>query len=125
VIGAGPAPGGLAVGGPPAAAGAPATAEVRFAGGAFPPLRLPVGSRLAEHLTIQNSPVLFGCRTGICGTCLIRAAALGDARLAPPGREESELLGIVAPAVPDARLTCQLVLGGDVLIGPVDAGTWW
>ncbi|MBC6436085.1 2Fe-2S iron-sulfur cluster binding domain-containing protein, partial [Nostoc sp. HG1] len=26
---------------------------------------------LSEHLTIQNSPVLFGCRTGICGTCLV------------------------------------------------------
>ena len=95
---------------------APVDAEVRFAGGGFPPLRLPRGSRLQQHLTIQNSPVLFGCRTGICGTCLIRAAALGDVPLEPPGAEEAEVLGIVAPATPDARLACQLVLVGDVLI---------
>jgi ferredoxin len=98
--------------------------EVRFTGGAHAPLRLPAGSRLAEHLTVQNSPVLFGCRTGICGTCLVRAVALGEAPLEPPAPEEAELLAIVAPEVPGARLTCQLVLGAGVLIGPADAGAW-
>ncbi len=32
----------------------------------YPPINLPHHQNLSEHLTIQNSPVLFGCRTGIC-----------------------------------------------------------
>ena len=33
------------------------------------PLELARGESLAIELDIENSPVLFGCRTGICGTC--------------------------------------------------------
>ncbi|MEL6495801.1 MAG: 2Fe-2S iron-sulfur cluster-binding protein, partial [Cyanobacteria bacterium J06623_7] len=34
-------------------------------------INLEVNQNLAEHLTVENSPILFGCRTGICGTCLV------------------------------------------------------
>ncbi|MBW4562415.1 MAG: 2Fe-2S iron-sulfur cluster binding domain-containing protein [Mojavia pulchra JT2-VF2] len=37
----------------------------------YVPITLEIHQNLSEHLTIQNSPVLFGCRTGICGTCLV------------------------------------------------------
>ncbi|MBE9063699.1 2Fe-2S iron-sulfur cluster-binding protein [cf. Phormidesmis sp. LEGE 11477] len=65
---------------------------------------------LFNHLTLQNSPILFGCRTGICGTCLV--SACGD--LLPPNAEEQEVLEILAPDLPDARLACQIKATGDV-----------
>ena len=95
------------------------TVEVRFESSAFAPLRLPHGSRLLDHLTIENSPVLFGCRAGICGTCLIRVEAIGAAALAAPNETEVELLEIIAPGEPRARLACQLVLTVDVRVAAV------
>lgn len=87
---------------------------VRFFDRAFAPVRLPVRSCLAEHLDVTNSPLLFGCRTGICGTCLVRIE--GD--LPPPSDEEKELLELLAPGDPQARLACQVELTGDVCVEP-------
>lgn len=95
------------------------TVEVRFESAAFAPLRLPHGSRLLEHLTIENSPVLFGCRAGMCGTCLIRVEPTDGGALGAPGEAEVELLEIIAPDEPRARLACQLVLTADVRVAPV------
>ena len=67
---------------------------------------------LSEQLTIRNSPVLFGCRTGICGTCLV--AVRGE--IAPPDSEEQELLEALAPEHPHARLACQIDLTADLEI---------
>jgi ferredoxin len=69
-------------------------------------------SRLSDCLTIQNSQVLFGCRTGICGTCLI--AIRGD--ISPPNTDEREILEIFAPDNPLARLACQIFVTGDIEI---------
>jgi ferredoxin len=91
--------------------------EVRFDGG-YAVLRLPCGSRLLDHLTMENSPVLFGCRAGMCGTCLIRVEATGDGLLDPPATAEVELLDIIAPGEPRARLACQIVLTADVRVAP-------
>ena len=68
--------------------------------------------KLSEHLTVQNSPVLFGCRTGICGTCLV--VVQGD--IPPPTEEEKEILEIFAPANQQARLACQIDLTNDIEI---------
>jgi ferredoxin len=59
---------------------------------------------LSVSLTLQNSPILFGCRTGICGTCLV--IATGD--MVPPDAAEQEVLEIFAPNCPTARLACQI-----------------
>jgi ferredoxin len=91
--------------------------EVRFEG-AYPALHLPRGSRLLDHLTMENSPVLFGCRAGVCGTCLIRVEPTGDGVLGPPAAAEVELLDIIAPGEPRARLACQVVLTADVRVAP-------
>jgi len=90
--------------------------EVRFEQGTFAPLHLPRGSRLLDHLTMENSPVLFGCRAGMCGTCLIRVEPIGDGTLDPPAAAEVELLDIIAPDEPRARLACQLALTADVRV---------
>ncbi|MFG6104432.1 2Fe-2S iron-sulfur cluster-binding protein [Leptothoe sp. EHU-05/26/07-4] len=69
---------------------------------------------LADTLTVQNSPILFGCRTGICGTCLVTVT--GD--VPPPSPEEQELLEVLAPDCPNARLACQLDITHDLKICP-------
>jgi ferredoxin len=68
--------------------------------------------KLSEYLTVQNSPVLFGCRTGICGTCLV----IIEGDVLPPSDEEREVLEIFAPGNSQARLACQVKLMGDVQI---------
>ena len=80
--------------------------RVEFPGTTFAPLELPDLASLPLHLTVQNSPLLFGCRSGLCGTCLIEIEA--DEPLPAPGRAEAEALEIYAPGNPHARLACQL-----------------
>lgn len=72
----------------------------------YPPISLEPHQKLSEHLTVQNSPVLFGCRTGICGTCLV----LINGETSPPSAEEREVLEVIAPEHTNARLACQLEL---------------
>src|ERR1044072_7574443 len=80
------------------------------------PIRLKRGAILSEHLTIENSPVLFGCRTGICGTCLSEILAPEGGKLPEPSEDESELLEIIAPDNRQARLACQLAICADLTI---------
>lgn len=90
--------------------------RIEFPETAFPPVELPDLASLPLHLTVQNSPVLFGCRSGLCGTCLIEVEALSTDAPEPPDAGEREALEIYAPANPRARLACQLVLTADVRI---------
>lgn len=85
---------------------------ISFPHSTWPPLTLPLNAELSRHLTAANSPILFGCRTGLCGTCLVRVQ--GD--LPPPGLEEAELLAILAPGDGQARLACQLQAVTDLAI---------
>jgi ferredoxin len=96
---------------------AAATHAVEFPGSAHPPLRLAAGAALLEHLTIENSPVLFGCRNGICGTCAVRVEARRGG-LAPPGPDEADLVALVCPGAADVRLACQLHVTADLRIAP-------
>ena len=89
---------------------------VSFSPATHPSVKLSRGANLSEHLTIENSPVLFGCRTGICGTCLIEVLAQGHGQLPPPAPDESELLEIIALDKPQARLACQINLCADLMI---------
>lgn len=85
-------------------------------------ISLDAGSLLSEHLTVENSPVLFGCRTGICGTCLIEIEEQSNGALAAPGGDEMELLEIIAPDNRRARLACQIELFADIKIRYIGAG---
>ncbi|MBD2564236.1 MULTISPECIES: 2Fe-2S iron-sulfur cluster-binding protein [Nostoc] len=86
--------------------------KISFPGSDFVTITLECHQSLSEHLTIQNSPVLFGCRTGICGTCLVEV--IGD--IFPPQPDEQEMLEILAANHPHARLACQLDVTGNVEI---------
>jgi ferredoxin len=90
--------------------------RVEFPGTAFAAVELPDLASLPLHLTVQNSPVLFGCRSGLCGTCLIEVETLGSATIEPPDAEEAEALELYAPGNPKARLACQLMLSAGVRI---------
>jgi len=85
---------------------------IRFPGAAYDPIQVPPHQPLAEVLTVRNSPILFGCRTGLCGTCLVRATG----EMGPPDEDEQELLAVLAPDGPTARLACQIDLTGDIAI---------
>ncbi len=85
---------------------------IEFPGTAYLPLQLENGQNLSEHLTVHNSPVLFGCRTGLCGTCLV--GVVGE--VVAPGEEEQEILDNLAPGNPSARLACQINLSSDLQI---------
>jgi ferredoxin len=86
--------------------------NIKFADSRFDSIEMTAGQPLAEVLTVQNSPVLFGCRTGICGTCVVGVAGNVDAA----SQDELEILALYAPDHPRARLACQLLVRGDVVI---------
>ncbi|MBF2065183.1 MAG: (2Fe-2S)-binding protein [Calothrix sp. C42_A2020_038] len=88
---------------------------ITFKQNKYPAIYLSKYDNLSEHLTVQNSPVLFGCRTGICGTCLV--SIKGD--IPPPSEEEKEILEIFAPGNHQARLACQVELTNDIEISPL------
>ena len=92
--------------------------RVEFPGTSFVAVELPDLCDLSTHLTVQNSPLLFGCRSGLCGTCLIEADA--DEPLPPPSRDEAEALEVYAPGNPRARLACQLRVSTDLRIRKLD-----
>lgn len=90
--------------------------KISFSPASHPPVTLARGSVLSEHLTIENSPVLFGCRTGICGTCLVEVEEERNGQLLAPAADEIELLEIIAPELSRARLACQIELRADIKI---------
>lgn len=83
------------------------------------PLTLTEGSELSEHLTTINSPVLFGCRSGICGTCLCEIEAI-QGQLPEPHFEEQDALALYAPLNKKARLACQVQLLADITIKKIE-----
>jgi ferredoxin len=86
--------------------------NIKFADSRFESIGIPAGQPLAEVLTVQNSPVLFGCRTGICGTCVV--GVIGD--VVEASEDELEILELYAADNPMARLACQLSVRGDVVM---------
>lgn len=94
------------------------TYEVDFGALGRVSARLPHGAHLSEVLTIENSPLLFGCRTGICGTCIARVEARSG-ELPPPSEDEKDVLSLLCPNEPKARLACQIRLSADLTIEPI------
>lgn len=92
--------------------------RILFPADAFADIVLPAHASLSLHLTPANSPVLFGCRAGLCGTCLISVEILTGS-LAGPEAAETEALKLYAQNTPNARLACQLDLTADISIGKI------
>jgi ferredoxin len=85
--------------------------QVSFPGSVYSSISISSSTPLAEVLTVQNSPVLFGCRTGICGTCMVKVWG----EVLPPEPSEQEVLAAYG-ATAQMRLACQLVRQGDIEI---------
>ncbi|MDX1921191.1 MAG: 2Fe-2S iron-sulfur cluster-binding protein [Candidatus Caenarcaniphilales bacterium] len=81
--------------------------KISFPNTSYPELELPEKANLSEELSATNSPVLFGCRTGLCGTCLIEVDS-SNSDLEEPNEIEKEALSIYAPGNLKARLACQV-----------------
>jgi ferredoxin len=88
---------------------------IQFASETYETVSVPEGQTLSEELTVQNSPVLFGCRTGICGTCVV-VVLDGQDELAPPDEEEKEILELYLEDTQHARLACQINVRGPLKI---------
>ena len=82
---------------------------------------VPPHSNLSAYLDVNNSPILFGCRTGICGTCVCVVRVVGEGCLPPPSDDEREVLDLVAPKTMNARLACKLDLTTDISIYSIEA----
>lgn len=79
-----------------------------------PAITVAEGEYLSESADVMNSPILFGCRTGICATCLVKVLA-GAEHLPPLSEEEAEVLELESDD-PHCRLACQLQLTGEVTL---------
>jgi ferredoxin len=62
-----------------------------------------------------NTPMLMGCRSASCGTCLVRITEGGD-HLSPITESEAILLDVLAEGDPQARLACQCSVQGSISI---------
>ena len=88
---------------------------IKFPGSIFDPVFVPAGAPLSQHLTPENSPVLFGCRAGLCGTCAAKVRVIaGD--LPEADESEREALDVYAPGELGARLLCQTHLTADIAV---------
>ena len=82
--------------------------EIKFDGDNCAPVMVENGQELSEVLDSTNSPLLFGCRTGICGVCIVEILDVKDGELPAANQNEAESLDLYAPQNPKARLACQL-----------------
>lgn len=82
-----------------------------------PSITVAEGEYLSESMDVMNSPILFGCRTGICATCLVTVLA-GAEHLPPMSEDEREVLELESDD-PRCRLACQLQVTGEVTLAYV------
>lgn len=94
--------------------------QIEFYGTSCPAVHAAENTKLSQMLTVINSPLLFGCRTGVCGTCLVQVEKGSDA-LKVPDPEEVEALDIYAPGNQNARLACQLTLTGNITLKKLES----
>lgn len=91
------------------------TCRVEFANSDKPAVDLKEGDCLSEKLTIHNSPILFGCRIGICGTCAVEVVK-EEKPLHERTYDEKEFLGTMAPGRDTVRLACQIHINTNITI---------
>lgn len=76
------------------------------------------GYALIDLSDEHDTSILFGCRDGACGACMIKVVS-GAEHLSPMKEDEKDFLQTMA-ARPDERLACQCKLLGDVTIEVAD-----
>ena len=80
-------------------------------------ITVPAGTRVIEISDKLNSGIVYGCREGDCGTCLMKVTQ-GMENLSEPSALEAKILKEHF-AGRDTRLACQAqVLGGEIVVRP-------
>ena len=69
------------------------------------------GTTVQDVAEMADARHAFGCRDGMCGTCIVTVLEGMDA-LSPKGEEEADTLEAFDGG-PDDRLACQLVVTGE------------
>lgn len=77
---------------------------------------VPVGVRVIEISEKVGSGIVYGCREGDCGTCIMKVVA-GWENLSTPSVIEDKILRDNA-AGKHNRLACQAQVLGDVTVSP-------
>lgn len=70
------------------------------------------GTDLQTVAEREETFLSFGCRNGMCGTCLVTVVS-GMRHLNPPTKEEETTLGELGAGI-NQRLACQLTVSGDI-----------
>lgn len=83
--------------------------KIEFSNSVHKEIELEENTSLSESLNVQNSPILFGCRTGICGTCLVQIEGECSS-LEPVDDEELEVIEVFSNGETGLRLACQIKL---------------
>lgn len=76
---------------------------------------LPHGAHLSDAAELQLAGLVFGCRAGMCGICVIDVVK-GLQNLDAPDDGERGFLEALGYPEPTRRLACQCRLRGDVTI---------
>ncbi|MCB1826240.1 MAG: (2Fe-2S)-binding protein [Candidatus Competibacteraceae bacterium] len=80
-------------------------------------ITVPAGTRVIEISDKLNSGIVYGCREGDCGTCLMKVTQ-GMENLSEPSALEAKILKEHF-AGRDTRLACQAqALGGEIVVRP-------
>lgn len=77
-------------------------------------IEVPAGYRMIDMCEDHDTSILFGCRDGACGACMIRVKK-GAENLNKMEDDERDFLETMA-AEDDERLACQCKVKGDVVI---------
>jgi ferredoxin len=76
-------------------------------------IEVEVNQSLTDICDEHPTAILFGCRNAVCATCLVEVTR-GLENLSPITLEEQDLLSVLAPDNPMARLACQCIVKGDI-----------
>ncbi len=72
------------------------------------------GYALIDMCEDHDTSILFGCRDGACGACMVKIVSGAD-KISPIQDNEKDFLETMA-ARPDERLACQCKVYGDVTL---------
>ena len=75
-------------------------------------IEVPENYALIDMCDEYDTSILFGCRDGACGACMVKVTK-GAEHLSPMQNDERDFLETMA-AEPNERLACQCKVFGDV-----------
>jgi len=93
---------------------------IEFIGSGKAPIELNNGDNLSEKLNIHNSPILFGCRIGICGTCSIEILEVQGTPLHGRTHDEKGFLEALVPGEENIRLACQIHINTNLKVKKIE-----